>query len=384
MMSILLPLPSGRLERLEFADPARLEVRSTPPVDRVVYAASHVVADPLRSSSSGPAAIDWDATLSLRHGIWQTGLSVAESMDTAQRGMGLDAEQAMELAARTLAEDPRAGAGVVVGTSSDALLDETATLQQIEDAYLRQIAFVCERGGTPVLMASRHLARAARGRDDYLRVYRRLIAESDAPVILHWLGDVFDPALTGYWGSTDAAEALETVLELIAENVDAVRGIKISLLAPEYEIALRQRIAAGPIVFTGDDFHYTDLIAGDGTHHSHALLGAFAALAPWASAALARLDAGDEDGFRRILEPTQALSRVIFRSPTPAYKTGIAWLSYLTGRQTHFRMLGGRESARDLLHLSELVRAANAIGYFDDPDLTTERLAAVLRVHGIV
>ena len=383
-MSVLLPTPSGGLERLHFAPSTRPAVSPTPPTSRLVYAASHVVADPLRSSSTGPAAIDWDATLALRHDIWAAGLSVAESMDTAQRGMGLDAGRALELAARTIAEDPRHGEGVAVGVTSDAITDPLPTLDEITGAYLRQIEHVVSCGGTPVIMASRHLVRVARGRDDYLRVYRELVDSSGVPVVLHWLGDVFDPALTGYWGSTDPAVALDTVVELIAGDPTAVKGVKISLLDPVHELALRDRIPDGPVVFTGDDFHYTDMMAGDGTRHSHALLGAFAALAPWAAEAVRRLDDGDEAGFRAVLEPTQALSRVVFRAPTPAYKAGVAWLAYLIGGQSHFRMLGGMESARDVLHLADLVRAANGMGYFDDPDLTAARIEAALRAHGIV
>ncbi|MEU0493948.1 DUF993 family protein [Mycobacterium sp. NPDC006124] len=382
-MTVRLPASDGGLIEVRIAARPRLEVSALPPTSRMVFAASHVVADPLRTSTAD-GQIDWDATLALRHDIWDVGLGVAESMDTAQRGMGLSAAQAMELAKRTLADDPRGGAGTVVGVNTDALHPaSTPALSEIVDAYLEQMRFVTDHGGTPVLMASRHLARTADGPDDYHRVYGELLSQCSSPVILHWLGEVFDPALAGYWGVADPAAALNTVIELIETHRDKVSGIKVSLLDPAFELELRRRLPRGVAVFTGDDFNYTDMIAGDHTGASHALLGAFAALAPWASAAFARLDAGDEPGFRTILGPTEPLSRAVFATPTQYYKVGIVWLAYLSGAQDHSRMLGGFETGRDLLHLAELVHLANAMAYFPDPELTEVRLRTFFAAHGV-
>lgn len=384
MTTITLPTSSGATEALRLRAPASLRTVATPPLSRRVFAAAHVVANPLRAARPTKSDhIDWDATLALRHRLWGLGLGVAESMDTAQRGMGLSASDAMELARRTLAADPRGGDGVVVGINTDAIPDRVASLDGIADAYLRQLGVVEAGGGTAVLMASRHLARSATSPSDYVRVYGRVIAAAEKPVILHWLGAVFDPDLRGYWGSADTAEALETVVEMIENSGGKVSGIKISLLDPRWELELRDRLPQDVALFTGDDFNYVDMIAGDGSRHSHALLGAFAAVAPHASAALARLDVGDEAGFRAVLEPTQPLSRLVFEAPTPFYKVGVVWLAYLSGLQSHFRMLGGMESGRDLLHLAQVVREADAIGLFPDPSLTAARANTFFAVHGI-
>jgi hypothetical protein len=381
-MTLRLPDADGTLTGIELGTRPHLDVLTAPPVSRSAYAACHVVADPLRSSTA-VTAIDWDATIALRRELWNVGLGVAESMDTAQRGMGLAAADAMRLAEMTLAEDPRHGAGTAVGIATDGLESGVATLDELTAAYRRQLEFVAERGGTPVVMASRQLAHVAEGPGDYFTVYDRLLSDAPGPVILHWLGDVFDPELTGYWGDPDPARAMDTVVGLIATHEDKVAGIKISLLDPTYELELRRRLPAGVALFTGDDFNYTEMIAGDHTGHSHALLGAFAALAPWASAALKRLDAGDENGFRAILEPTQRLSRLIFTAPTPFYKVGIVWLAYLSGKQHHPRMLGALEGGRDLLHLAELIRLANEIDYFPDPEFTEARARTFFAAHGI-
>lgn len=386
-MPLFLPDLDGAPRALEWRRPAELAPASAPPTSRRVFAAAHVVPDPWRSSRAGTyggeAAIDLDTTLALRHRLWSYGLGVAEAMDTAQRGMGLPAAAAMELARRTMADDPRGGAGVAVGVTTDALTSTAPTLQEVADAYRRQVAVVAAGGGTPVVMASRHLARVAQTPADYRLVYDQVISEAPGPVFLHWLGPAFDDTLAGYWGTTDTGQALDTVVDLLHAWPGRVQGIKVSLLDPVLEVRLRQRAPEGVDVFTGDDFHYTDMIAGDGRTHSHALLGAFAALAPWASAAFRHLDAGDEAAFRAVLEPTQAVSRVVFEAPTQFYKTGIAWLSYLDGLQPHFRMLDGLESGRSLLHLVEVVRRANTIGYFTDPDRTEERLRSFLRAQGV-
>ncbi|MDV3124121.1 dihydrodipicolinate synthase family protein [Mycobacterium sp. 21AC1] len=381
-MSLSLPASDGSSSVIELTPRPDLDVSATPPRSRTVYAASHVVADPV-STSIVSGAIDWEATLSLRRDIWSVGLGIAESMDTAQRSMGLTGADAMELARLTLTEDPRDGGGTVVGVNTDQLKPGDTSLDDITGAYAQQLEFVESLGGTAVIMASRHLAATARTADDYLSVYSRLLANTDRPVILHWLGSVFDPALDGYWGDPDPAAALETVLQLISQNASRIAGIKISLLDPRYEIELRQRIPSGIPVFTGDDFNYTDMIAGDGNGHSHALLGAFAALAPWASAALKALDSGDENGFRTVLGPTEQLSRLIFQRPTQYYKVGIAWLAYLTGKQSHFRMLGGLEAGRDLSYLAELIRCADAISYFPDPEFTEQRARMYFAAQGL-
>jgi hypothetical protein len=384
MVSLLLPSADHSATTLLLNEPARLAVRSTPPTSRAVYAAAHVVADPLRASTADHGdAIDWDATMRLRHDLWALGLGVAESMDTAQRGMGLDWAAARELALRTLREARTVGGRVVVGVGTDQLTSPTPSLHEIRDAYIEQIDAIESAGGEVVLMSSRDLARAARGPDDYLAVYDAVLASATRPVVLHWLGSMFDPALAGYWGFNEPRAAMDTVVQIISDHITVVRGIKVSLLDSTLEIELRNRIPAPARVFTGDDYNYVDLIAGDGIHSSDALLGAFAVIAPFASAAFARLDEGDEHGFRSILGPTEALSRLVFAPPTQYYKVGVAWLAYLNGRQDHFRMIGGFETGRSLAHLVELVRAGDAIGLFPAPDQTAARASAYFAVHGL-
>jgi hypothetical protein len=384
MTTLLLPAPNHSTTRLLLNKPAHLDVRSTPPTSRAAYAAAHVVADPLRACAADQGdAIDWDATLQLRHDLWSLGLGVAESMDTAQRGMGLDWAAAKELALRTLTEAQSVGGQVVVGVGTDQLTTPTPSLHEIRDAYIEQIEAIESAGGDVVLMASRDLARAAAGPDDYLTVYDAVLSSATRPVVLHWLGSMFDPALAGYWGFNESRTAINTVVQIITNHLSTVRGIKMSLLDPALEIELRNRIPEPARVFTGDDYNYVDLIAGDGNHSSDALLGAFAAIAPFASAAFARLDDGDEEGFRNILGPTETLSRQIFAPPTQYYKVGVAWLAYLNGRQDHFRMIGGFETGRSLEHLADLVRAGDAIGLFSDPEVTGARASAYFAVHGL-
>ncbi len=384
MATLTLPCAHRSGATLTMREPAILDVRHTPPTSRAVYAAAHVVADPLRASAENCAdQIDWDGTLQLRRNLWSLGLGVAESMDTAQRGMGLDWAAAKELAARTLADARSVGGRVVVGVATDQLKSEAPSLAEIRDAYLEQVDAIESSGGEVVLMASRQLARAATRPDDYVAVYDAVLSSATRPVVLHWLGSVFDPALDGYWGFADPREAMGTVLGIMTAHRKTVRGIKVSLLDPALEIALRRRIPEGVRVFTGDDYNYVDLIAGDGTHASDALLGAFAAIGPFASAAFARLDVGDEQGFRNILAPTESLSRLLFAAPTQFYKVGVAWLAYLNGKQDHFRMIGGFESGRSLTHLGDLVRAADSVGLFEDPEFTAARAAAYFAVHGL-
>lgn len=385
MAELLLPNTDGTLARVELGEPAALVTATAPPTSRAVYAAAHVVADPLRACDALPGVeqIDWEATLELRRRLWSLGLGVAESMDTAQRGMGLNWDGARELALRTLADAKERGGEVVVGVATDQIESPTADLGQIRDAYLEQIADIEGAGGSVVMMASRHLARAATSPDDYFTVYDQVLAQATRPVILHWLGAMFDPALTGYWGYDEPKAAMATVVDIIGAHTDKVRGIKVSLLDAALETLLRELVPVPARVFTGDDFNYVDLIAGDGTRHSEALLGAFAAVPRFASAAFARLDAGDTAGFRRVLEPTLPLSRLVFSAPTQYYKVGVAWLTYLDGGQDHFKMLGGFETGRNLLHLAELVRTAGAIGLFTDPDLTARRAAGYFAAQGV-
>jgi hypothetical protein len=385
MTHLVLPDSTGNLAQVELAAPAALVTASAPPVSRAVYAAAHVVADPLKACDAVPGVeqIDWDATLELRRRLWSLGLGVAESMDTAQRGMGLDWAGARELALRTLADADQRGGEVVVGIATDQINGATTDLGRIRDAYLEQIADIESAGGSVVMMASRHLARAAQGPDDYARVYGEVLEQAGRPVILHWLGAMFDPALVGYWGHDEPKAAMGCVADIIGAHVDKVRGIKVSLLDAALETLLREMIPAPARVFTGDDFNYVDLIAGDGTRHSEALLGAFAAVPRLASAAFVRLDAGDVEGFKRILGPTQPLSRLVFSAPTQYYKVGVAWLTYLDGGQDHFRMLKGFETGRSLLHLAELVRVAGGLGLFTDPDLAAQRASAYFAVQGL-
>lgn len=384
MPAITMPDADGRLVTHSLGEPARLTTASTAPRSRSVYAAAHVVADPLRASAAGgPGQIDWDATLALRQDLWSLGLGVAEAMDTSQRGMGLDWPAARELATRTLRAAQDAGGRVVVGIGTDQLESAEPELAAIGAAYSEQIATVEALGGQSVMMASRHLARAADGPDDYLRIYDQVLTAATRPVVLHWLGEVFDPSLAGYWGHSDPVAAMDTVATVIADHTDKVHGIKVSLLDPAREIELRRRVPAGVRVFTGDDYNYVDMIAGDAHGHSDALLGAFAALGPFASAAFACLDQGDTAGFRDILAPTEPLSRLIFASPTQYYKVGVAWLAYLNGRQSHFRMIGGFETGRSLLHLTDLIRAADQIGLFTDPERTAHTAATYFAAQGI-
>ncbi|WP_238418658.1 dihydrodipicolinate synthase family protein [Gordonia sp. 'Campus'] len=384
MNTVRLPVSGGGTSVHAFGAPAPLATASAPPASRDVFAAAHVVADPCRASAAGgPDQIDWDATLELRRDLWSLGLGVAEAMDTSQRGMGLDWQGAHELATRTLRAAGELGGRVVVGIGTDQITTDHPSLTEIAEAYLEQLTAIEAAGGDCVLMASRHLAAAATGPDDYLNVYDKVLSQARRPVILHWLGAVFDPALAGYWGHRDPYAAMDTVVDVMVAHADRVKGIKVSLLDPALEVRLRNRLPAGIRVYTGDDYNYVDMIAGDDDGHSDALLGAFAALGPYASAAFARLDAGDLAGFREILAPTEPLSRLIFTSPTRFYKVGVAWLAYLDGKQSHFRMIGGFETGRTLLHLADLVREADSIGLFADPERTAQRAGAYFAAHGI-
>ncbi|MEW2330095.1 dihydrodipicolinate synthase family protein [Micromonospora chersina] len=381
---ITLPRPAGGAEELTMHEPAGWQRPATPPASRIAYAAAHVVADPHADNAPGrPARLDWDATLNVRRNLWSWGLGVAEAMDTAQRGMGLDWAATRELIRRSAAEAAACGGRIVAGAATDQLTGVPDTLDEVVGAYVEQVAFVQECGATAVVMASRQLAARATGPDDYLRVYEQVLRETSTPVVLHWLGDMFDPALAGYWGSTDLDEATKTFVSLIQTHADVVDGVKVSLLDAEREVRLRELLPATVKVYTGDDYHYPELIAGDGQRFSHALLGAFAAVAPAASAALQRLDAGDTAGFRAILDPTVPLSRHVFAPPTQYYKTGIAFLSWLNGYQPGFTMVGGLHSGRSVPHLVQVFRLADAAGLLLDPDLAVARMRRYLSVAGV-
>ena len=385
MTSVRLLSTEGEVTSLDLREPVAASRPTAPLSSRTAYAAAHVVPKAWADNVPGaPADLDWDATLAYRHHVWSFGLGVADAMDTAQRNMGLDTAATRELITRSAAEAGSVGGALVVGVNTDHLAEEQVSLDAVADAYLEQLAFAEDTGAGTVLMASRHLARAAQGADDYRRVYDRVLSAAQSPVVLHWLGTAFDPSLAGYFGSTDVAAASDTLLRIMADNADHVAGVKMSLLDADAEIAVRRRLPSGTTMFTGDDFNYVDLIAGDEQGHSDALLGAFTAIAPAASAAIQALDAGDPAGYERILRPTEALSRQIFAAPTYYYKTGIAFLSWLNGHQPAFSMVGGLHAARSLPHLSEIVRLADAAGALEHPELAAERWTGLLRTAGIV
>jgi hypothetical protein len=386
MPSLLLPTSDCRIESYNVAGIPQAFTAPSAPFNRIAYSAAHVVADPLADNNPWlDESIDWERTIAFRHHLWDLGLGVAEAMDTAQRGMGLSLAGAQQLIRHSLeAARSRSNAQIACGAGTDQLkADSGLTIDDVIRAYEKQVEFVESLGGRTILMASRALVVAARSPDDYLYVYSRILRQTKQPVILHWLGEMFDPALAGYWGSSDHAAAMDTCVDLINSHADKIDGIKISLLSAEKEIAMRRRLAPGVRMYTGDDFNYAELIAGDEQGFSHALLGIFDAIAPAASAALARLAAGDEAGFHAILAPTVPLSRHIFQAPTRFYKTGIVFLAYLNGFQDHFAMLGGQQSARSLVHLAELFRLADQAGALRDPDLATLRMKQVLAVGGV-
>ena len=357
-----------------FTRPAR------PLVSRVAYAAAHIVPRTLAENVPGaPADIDWDATLAFRHHVWSWGLGVADAMDTAQRNMGLDWAACAELIRRSAAEAAGVGGALVVGVNTDHVADPAISLDAVITAYLEQLQVAEDAGAGVVLMASRHLARAATTAADYERVYGEVLARAGSPVVLHWLGEAFDANLAGYFGSREVSASSATVVRIIQDNADKVSGIKMSLLDAGAEIALRSQLPAGVRMFTGDDFNFVGLIESG----SDALLGAFAAVAPSASAAIQALDAGDVDGYRAILAPTEALSRQVFAAPTQYYKTGVAFLSWLNGHQPSFTMVGGLHSARSIPHLAEIVRLADAAGALERPELAAQRWNDLLAVNGL-
>jgi hypothetical protein len=387
MTEIRLPTADRRIEPYAMTgEPIRIERRDAGSFPRIAFAAAHVVADPLADNDPWlTPAIDWDKTLAFRHYLWDLGLAVAEAMDTAQRGMGLGWPEARELITRSVAEaKSRPGAVIACGAGTDHLAPgRDVTIDDIIRAYEEQVGAVEAAGGRIILMASRVLAAAAKGPDDYARVYDRVLSNVKEPLIIHWLGEMFDPALEGYWGAADHWAAMDTCLDVLAAHASKIDGIKISLLSKEKEIAMRRRLPGGMRMYTGDDFNYAELIAGDGEGYSDALLGIFDAIAPAASAALAALGRGSRNEFFDILEPTVPLSRHIFKAPTRFYKTGVVFLAYLNGLQDHFVVVGGQESARSLLHLADLFRFADRARVLHDPERAAARMAKVLAVHGV-
>ena len=383
-----LPTADGGLESYSAQNEPlpRPAAGANPRFNRVAYAAAHIVVDSLADNDPWlDVAIDWDATIAFRQYLWDLGLGVAEAMDTAQRGMGLDWPGARDLIAHSLAAArDRPGALIACGAGTDHLAPGPhVTIDDVIRAYEEQVGAVEALGGRIILMASRALAKAARGPDDYVRVYDRILGQVKEPAIIHWLGEMFDPALAGYWGSASHDAAMETCLDVIAAHSAKVDGVKVSLLSKGTEIAMRRRLPKSVRMYTGDDFDYAELIAGDEAGYSDALLGIFDAIAPAASAALSRLADGDRAGFDAILAPTVPLSRHVFKAPTRFYKTGIVFLAYLNGFQNHFVMAGGQQSARSLVHLADLFRLADAARVLADPDLATRRMRQVLAVAGV-
>ena len=399
-LSLKLPNASGQVETCTLRGTAPVTPAKGVKFNRIAYSAAHVVADPLAAIDPWlQCAVDWDTTIAYRQRLWSLGLGVAEAMDTAQRGMGLDWPTSLELIRRSLdaARDFGPGALVASGCGTDHLvLENVKTVDEVIAGYEAQMEAIEKLGGKLIVMASRALARVAKSPADYERVYDRILSQAKQPVVLHWLGDMFDPALKGYWGSNDVDQAMDTALAVIAAHPDKVDGIKISLLDKDKEIAMRRRLPAtggadgsGVRMYTGDDFNYAELIAGDGfgteiTHgQSDALLGIFDAIAPAASAALGELAQDNVAKFHDILGPTVPLSRHIFAAPTRFYKTGVVFMAWLNGHQKHFTMVGGQQSTRSLPHFAELFRLADAANLLEQPELAVHRMKTLAAMHGV-
>jgi hypothetical protein len=387
MSTLRLLSASGEFSDAALNDSGAYTRPVSPLQSRVAYAAAHVVPVVWGENTPGqPADIDWDSTLAFRRNVYSWGLGVADAMDTAQRNMGLDAAATRELISRSAQVAREEGGSVVVGVNTDHILESHISLDQVIDAYKEQLHFTEEQGAGPVLMASRHLARVATSADDYRRVYRSVLQSATVPVVLHWLGTAFDSELAGYFGADDWQTASSVLLDIIAENPGKVAGVKMSLLNAESEISVRERLPEGVRMFTGDDFNYVGLIGDSGVGarpYSDALLGAFAAITPVASAAIQALDAGDAAAYERILGPTEELSRQVFAAPTFYYKTGVAFLAWLNGHQPAFQMVAGLHSARSLPHLSRIVELANTSLALEQPELARERWHGMLRLNGV-
>ncbi len=391
-LTLNLPTASGRLENYKLGGSVPLKPKSRMTFNRVAYSAAHVVSDPLASVDPWlQCAVDWDTTIDYRRHLWSLGLGVAEAMDTAQRGMGLDWPTSLELIRRTLdAAQDVPGSQVASGCGTDQLvLEDVTTVDQVIAAYEEQLEAIEKLGGKLIIMASRALARVATSPADYERVYDRILSQVKQPVVLHWLGDMFDPALLGYWGSADVEQAMSTALGIIQAHSQKVDGIKISLLDKDKEITMRRHLPPGVRMYTGDDFNYAELIAGDGFGHdivngqSDALLGIFDAIAPAASAALTALAEGKLDTFHAILGPTVPLSRHIFMAPTRYYKTGVVFMAWINGHQSHFSMIGGQQSTRSAQHLAELFRLADEANLLEHPELAVYRMKILMATHGV-
>lgn len=389
MAMLRLPNADGTIASYNLTGTPITRPLSPPQFNRIAYAAAHIVSDPLRESDPWKRpAIDWEATMAFRHHLWSLGFKIAEAMDTSQRGMGLDWAGAQELIRRSL-ETARSvtGADLACGIGTDQLLPaETKSLDDVIRAYETQLEFVEKHGGRAIMMASRALAYIARSPDDYFKVYGRILSQTKDKVVLHWLGEMFDPQLAGYWTGEKNAHfnaALNSVLSIITVNQSKVEGIKISLLDSAKEIELRNNLPENVLCFTGDDFNYAELIEGDGTRYSHALLGIFDAVAPSASKALTALSNGDKASFRSIIEPTVPLSRKIFEAPTQYYKAGVVFLAWLNGHQNHFTMPAGMQSARGMMHYVDIFRLADQANVLDKPDLAVNRMKSWLVTQGI-
>jgi hypothetical protein len=377
-MRIRLPLSGGTDYEMNSAGPLPV-VPGPPPQSRKTFAAAHVVADPRKQTLEGGLALDMDATLSYRRYLWSLGFGIAEAMDTAQRGMGLDWPSAKELIRLSCFEAEALNGEIACGANTDQLpLTEAASLDAIRAAYEEQCAWIEDSGGQVILMASRALAQAAKSPDDYRIVYDRLLTQLTRPAIIHWLGEAFDPQLTGYWGGHDVDESMEIVLEMIRDHSDRIDGVKISLLDEEREVRMRRLLPKNVRMYTGDDFNYPRLIRGDQFGYSDALLGIFDGIAPAAALALRALDAGNFSEYEELLAPTLPLSRHIFAAPTFHYKTGLTFLAYLNGHQEHSRMIGGFENARSVCHLAELFVLADRARLLSNPELAIDRMNAYL------
>ncbi|MBT3988964.1 MAG: dihydrodipicolinate synthase family protein [Rhodospirillaceae bacterium] len=389
MVQVTLPTENGSTEDYILGDPKEFKVANPDNMTRIAYSAAHVVADPLQDCNpSLDTALDWEATIEYRRFLWSLGLGVAEAMDTAQRGMGVDWPNSLELIKRSIdaAKDfEKDGVALLAsGCGTDHLeAGPDVTIDDVIGAYEEQCEAIEGAGGRIILMASRALAAAATSPDDYLKVYDYILSQVKEPVIIHWLGEMFDPQLVGYWGSDDHWEAMDTCLDMLADNAAKVDGVKVSLLDAEKEIVMRNKLPVGVRMYTGDDFNFPELIAGDADGYSDALLGIFDAVAPAASAALAAMADGDMDAYNDILGPTLPLSRHIFKDPTRFYKTGVVFLSYLNGHQSHFLVVGGQEGTRSTLHLAELFRLADKAGLLRNPGMAAERMATVMNLRGI-
>ena len=389
---IQLPNSNGQIEGYELVGTTPIQPMPGVKFNRIAYSAAHVVSNPLAPHDPWlDCAVDWDATIAYRKHLWKLGLGVAEAMDTAQRGMGLDWPTSLTLIERSIeASKDVPGAFLASGCGTDHLnLDSVKTVDEVIAAYEFQMEAIEKLGGKLIIMASRALARVAKSPADYERVYDRILSQAKQPVLLHWLGDMFDPALTGYWGNKDTDKAMDTALGIIQAHADKVDGIKISLLDKDKEIQMRRRLPVSVRMYTGDDFNYAELIAGDGKGEhlvhgqSDALLGIFDVIAPAASAALGELAQGNLEKFHAILGPTVPLSRHIFKAPTRFYKTGVVFMAWLNGHQKHFSMVGGQQSTRSVIHLAELFKLADAANLLEQPDLALHRMKTMLAMHGI-